>query len=108
MDWLTDWLTTLKDRTTQLLKKYKSGALLTQYQKEPNESLYKISKGRYHQWGMNGQTSGCLNDYLLETDKFQKQLPKKGEVNCIIAAHSDRASFKIHLRQFELFLFANL
>ena len=52
---------------------------------------------------MKGQTSGCLNDYLLETDKFQKQLPKKGEVNCIIAAHSDRASFKIHLQQLELF-----
>ena len=30
------------------------------------------------QWGMKGQTSGCLNDYLLETDKFQKQLPRKG------------------------------
>ena len=27
---LTDWLTTLKDRATQLLKKYKSGALVTQ------------------------------------------------------------------------------
>ena len=30
------------------------------------------------QWGMKGQTSGCLNDYLLETDKFQKQLPRRG------------------------------
>ena len=29
--WLTDWLTTLKDRATQLLIKYKSGALVTQY-----------------------------------------------------------------------------
>ena len=28
---LTDRLTTLKDRATQLLKKYKSGALVTQY-----------------------------------------------------------------------------
>ena len=28
-DWLTDWLTTLKDRATQLLIKYKSGALVT-------------------------------------------------------------------------------
>ena len=28
--WLTDRLTTLKDRATQLLKKYKSGALVTQ------------------------------------------------------------------------------
>ena len=29
-DWLTHWLTTLKDRATQLLIKYKSGALVTQ------------------------------------------------------------------------------
>ena len=29
--WLTDWQTTLKDRATQLLIKYKSGALVTQY-----------------------------------------------------------------------------
>ena len=29
-DWLTDSLTTLKDRATQLLIKYKSGALVTQ------------------------------------------------------------------------------
>ena len=28
--WLTDWQTTLKDRATQLLIKYKSGALVTQ------------------------------------------------------------------------------
>ena len=28
--WLTHWLTTLKDRATQLLLKYKSGALVTQ------------------------------------------------------------------------------
>ena len=30
-DWLTHSLTTLKDRATQLLKKYKSGALVTQF-----------------------------------------------------------------------------
>ena len=30
---LTDWQTTLKDRATQLLIKYKSGALVTQYGK---------------------------------------------------------------------------
>ena len=30
-DWLTDSLTTLKDRATQLHIKYKSGALVTQY-----------------------------------------------------------------------------
>ena len=29
--WLTDSLTTLKDRATQLLTKYKSGALVTEY-----------------------------------------------------------------------------
>ena len=29
--WLTDWQTTLKDRATQLLIKYKSGALVTHY-----------------------------------------------------------------------------
>ena len=28
--WQTDWLTTLKDSATQLLRKYKSGALVTQ------------------------------------------------------------------------------
>ena len=30
---LTDRLTTLKDRATQLLKKYKSGALVTQHKR---------------------------------------------------------------------------
>ena len=36
--WLTDWLTdwqTLKDRATQLLIKYKSGALVTQWTERP-------------------------------------------------------------------------
>ena len=35
--WLTDWQTILKDRATQLLIKYKSGALVKQ--------LYEILKG---------------------------------------------------------------
>ena len=37
---LTDRLTTLKDRATQLLIKYKSGALVTQYKRKyKNEKL---------------------------------------------------------------------
>ena len=36
--WLTDWLTTLKDSATQLLIKFKSGALVTQ-----------LHHHRYHQ-----------------------------------------------------------
>ena len=41
-DWLTDSLTTLKDRATQLLKKYKSGVLVTQIL--PHDSSLKLLK----------------------------------------------------------------
>ena len=41
---LTDWLTTLKDRATQLLIKYKSGALVTQSVKNPFSG--RLSGGR--------------------------------------------------------------
>ena len=37
---LTDWLTTLKDRATQLLIKYKSGALVTQWALTDHEIYY--------------------------------------------------------------------
>ena len=38
--WLTDWLTTLKDRATQLLIEYKSGALITHYCYRPTEKQH--------------------------------------------------------------------
>ena len=38
-DWLTDWLTTLKDRATQLLINYKIGALVTQIWPKQKKSI---------------------------------------------------------------------
>ena len=43
--WLTDWQTTLKDRATQLLIKYKSGALVTQYSATQLVSSIKFKTG---------------------------------------------------------------
>ena len=42
-DWLTHWLTTLKDRPTQLFIKYKSGALVTQFHPRKNDNCEVLS-----------------------------------------------------------------
>ena len=46
---LTDRLTTLKDRATQLLIKYKSGALVTQYQ--PDDLKHSIYDSKQYIYG---------------------------------------------------------
>ena len=43
-DSLTHWLTTLKDRATQLLIKYKSGALVTQLKKIISDMLPRVNR----------------------------------------------------------------
>ena len=66
---LTDRLTTLKDRATQLLIKYKSGALVTQY--ELNE-LFQISKQSSRKWPLKAWKGGHQK---LEPFYSQRKLP---------------------------------
>ena len=84
-DRLTDWQTTLKDRATQLLKKYKSGALVTQWEtweKMGQKIIGKIQicwATHYTEWMVNRLDQKCrLVPPICQTNSAPtKFTPKK-------------------------------
>ena len=53
-----------KDRATQLLKKYKSGALVTQFLLLPVKTTVKMTRGPSHQTISTAQGSVCESVYF--------------------------------------------
>ena len=69
-DRLTDWLTTLKDSATQLLTKYKSGALVTQYWSKHAEK-YRAKKEIL--WKTGGNIGWNTQRYIvLKKKSYQR------------------------------------
>ena len=65
-DWLTHSLTTLKDRATQLLMKYKSGALVTQF--------------RFFLWHLLMASFYCIYCILVPTLALEEHIQTSGYI----------------------------
>ena len=77
---LTDWLTDshLKDRATQLLIKYKSGALVTQY-----------SKVMCHLWGPTFYLPGFFKLFQISNDQVKEYTPSPIHFKIIVTIPCD-------------------
>ena len=94
--WLTHWLTTLKDRATQLLIKYKSGALVTQClqvtvsESELEESWRELNASAGFEFAL---LSSLRAAWLPSSSRF-KPMTKKGA----LANLEETLKIRINLR----------